>query len=186
MGNGGIGGSKKKAKIMKVNGETFKLKLPATATDVLKDYPAGYVLLESKTVKKYGVRAPELEPGEEIRPGKTYFLLEMPKYPEPRTRRSRSVVYRSGAEERLDGLMLRRQKSSALEMVSGSGLGLGLGLGSGTGSDSVRVRLRIPKAQMVKMMKESKDEGEVTERIIDLCLQKSRSSNNGSQSIFSH
>ncbi|KAL7141631.1 hypothetical protein ABFS83_08G066600 [Erythranthe nasuta] len=181
MGNG-IGGSKKKAKIMKVNGETFKLKLPATATDVLKDYPAGYVLLESKTVKRYGVRAPELEPGEEIRPGKTYFLLEMPKFPEPRTRRSRSVVYRSGAEERLDGLKLRRQKSSALEMVSGSGLGLGLG----TGSDSVRVRLRIPKAQMVKMMRESKDDGEVTERIVDLCLQKSRSSNNGSQSIFSH
>ncbi|EYU44582.1 hypothetical protein ABFS82_08G066500 [Erythranthe guttata] len=181
MGNG-IGGSKKKAKIMKVNGETFKLKVPATATDVLKDYPAGYVLLESKTVKRYGVRAPELEPGEEIRPGKTYFLLEMPKFPEPRTRRSRSVVYRSGAEERLDGLMLRRQKSSALEMVSGSGLGLG----SGTGSDSVRVRLRIPKAQMVKMMRESKDEGEVTERIVDLCLQKSRSSNNGSQSVFSH
>ncbi|KAL7101656.1 hypothetical protein ACP275_08G068000 [Erythranthe tilingii] len=180
MGNG-IGGSKKKAKIMKVNGETFKLKLPATATDVLKDYPAGYVLLESKTVKRYGFRAPELEPGEEMKPGKTYFLLEMPKFPEPRTRRSRSVVYRSGAEERLDGLMLRRQKSSALEMVSGSGLGLG----SGTGSDSVRVRLRIPKAQMVKMMRESKDEGEVTERIVDLCLQKSRSSNNGSQSIFS-
>ncbi|KAI3451819.1 hypothetical protein Pfo_008484 [Paulownia fortunei] len=163
MGNV-IGGAKKKAKIMKIDGETFKLKLPATAMDVLKDYPAGYVLLESKAVKKYGIRAPELQPEEELKPKNIYFLVEMPKFPEPRTRGARSVAHMSSAKERLESLRLR--KKPATDMGSGGG--------------PVRVKMRLPRAQIEKLMEESKDGAEVAERILDLCLQ---NSSNG-QALF--
>lgn len=149
---------------MKTDGEIFKLKLPATADDVLTDYPAGHVLLESGTVKRYGIRAPELEPEEELKPGKIYFLVDMPKFPEPRTRRTRSVANgsSSSAEERLKGLMLLRQKSDP-----------DMGSGSGSGGGPVRVKLRVPRAQIERLMEESKDEAEVGQRILDFCLQNS-------------
>ncbi|KAH6754936.1 hypothetical protein C2S53_019344 [Perilla frutescens var. hirtella] len=156
MGNA-IGGAKRKAKIMKIDGETFKLKAPATATDVLKDYPAGYVLLESEQVKKCGIRAQPLRPEEGLKPGKIYFLVEMPKFPEPgpETRRAESLPHtsRSSAKERLEGLMLLRQKSE-INMSSGS----------------VRIKMRLPRAEIEKLMRESKDEAEVGHRILQLCL----------------
>lgn len=58
MGNS-LGG-KKTTKIMKIDGESFKLKTPVTAEEVLKDFP-GHVLLESESVKHYGARAKPLE-----------------------------------------------------------------------------------------------------------------------------
>ena len=58
MGNS-LGG-KKTTKVMKIDGETFKLKTPVTAEEVLKDFP-GHVLLESESVKHYGARAKPLE-----------------------------------------------------------------------------------------------------------------------------
>lgn len=58
MGNS-LGG-KKTAKIMKIDGESFKLKTPVTAEEVLQDFP-GYVLLDSESVKHYGARAKPLE-----------------------------------------------------------------------------------------------------------------------------
>ncbi|KAK4416431.1 hypothetical protein Salat_2468600 [Sesamum alatum] len=130
MGNS-IGGGKKTAKIMKIDGQTFKLKAPATAMDVLKDYPPSYVLLEHESVKRFGIRAPELQPEEELKPGKIYFLLEMPEFPEPRIRRARSVAGR------------------------------------------VRVKMRVPRAQIERVMEESRDEAEVAERILELCLKNS-------------
>jgi len=58
MGNS-LGG-KKTTKVMKIDGETFKLKTPVTAEEVLKDFP-GHVLLDSESVKHYGARAKPLE-----------------------------------------------------------------------------------------------------------------------------
>ncbi|KAL0343415.1 UNVERIFIED_CONTAM: hypothetical protein Sangu_1228900 [Sesamum angustifolium] len=141
MGNN-IGGGKKTAKIMKIDGQTFKLKAPAIAMDVLKDYPPSYVLLEHESVKRFGIRAPELQPGEELKPGKIYFLVEMPEFPEGvRTRRARSVA---------------RMRT---------------GMGSGVGR--VRVKMKVPRAQIEKVIEESRDEAEVGERIVELCLQDS-------------
>ncbi|KAK6125393.1 hypothetical protein DH2020_040842 [Rehmannia glutinosa] len=161
MGNVVVG-SKKKAKIMKIDGETFKLKLPATAMDVLRDYPAGFVLLEYEAVKKYGIRAPQLRPEKELRPGKIYFLVDIPKFPEPITRRASSVAHMSSGKERLESLMLKKESAR------------NKGSDSGSGSGPVRVKMRVPRAQIEKLMEESKDEAEVGERIIDLCLQNSR------------
>lgn len=161
MGNG-IGGVKKKAKIMKIDGETFKLKAPAPAMDVLKDYPPGYVLLESEQVKKCGIRAHQLRPEEGLKPGKIYFLVEMPKFPEPETRRAKSLPHTtSSAKERLEGLMLRQKAD--------------INVGSGSGSDSgpVRVKMRLPRAEIEKLMRESKDEADVGQRVLEFCLKNS-------------
>lgn len=163
MGNG-IGGAKKKAKIMKIDGETFKVKPPATAADVLADYPAGYVLLESEQVKRHGIRALQLRPEEGLKPGKIYFLVEMPKFPEIGSRRAKSLPQRSSALERLEGLMLTRQKSVAI---------MGSGSGSGSGSEPVRVKMRLPRAEVEKLMRESKDEAEAGQRVLDFCMQNS-------------
>ena len=73
-------GRSKKAKVMKVDGETLKLKTPARANDVVKDYP-GHVLLDSEAVKHFGLRAKPLEPYQELKPTKIYFLVELPQAP---------------------------------------------------------------------------------------------------------
>ncbi|KAL1536981.1 hypothetical protein AAHA92_29548 [Salvia divinorum] len=157
MGNG-IGGAKKWAKVMKIDGQTFKVKPPATAADVLRDYSAAHVLLESERVKKHGIRALHLRPEEGLKPGKIYFLVEMPKFPEARTtRRARSLPHTGGAIERLEGLMLR-QKSA-------------VNVGSGSGSGAVRVKMTLPRAEIEKLMRDSKDEAEAGQRILEFCLQ---------------
>lgn len=73
MGNTlGLGG-KKRAKIMKINGETIKFKTPIQAKEVVKDYP-GHVVLDSDSVKQYGIRAKPLEPFQNLEPKRLYFF----------------------------------------------------------------------------------------------------------------
>jgi len=153
----------KKAKVMKIDGETFKLKTPARANDVVKDYP-GYVLLDSDAVKHFGPRAKPLEPHHELRPKRVYFLVELPKVrPEPLTRRVRSSGIRGmNAKDRLDFLMLSKRAVSDLAVVK-----------HGPGPDSsgpTRVRMRVPKAQLERLMEESHDGGEVAEKILSLYM----------------
>lgn len=171
MGNA-IGGSKK-AKVMKIDGETFKLKTPARANDVVRDYP-GHVLLDSQAVKHFGVRARPLEPHHELKPKGIYFLVELPKVQvpvqtqvpsEPLPRRVRSSGIRGmNAKERLDFLMLSKRSVSDLTTVKKS-----------DGPDPVnggptRVTMRLPKAQLDRMMEESHDGNEVAEKIIGLYM----------------
>ncbi|XVF20649.1 hypothetical protein REPUB_Repub12eG0019600 [Reevesia pubescens] len=166
MGNS-IGG-RKKTKVMKVDGETFKLKTPIRAWDVVKDYP-GHVLLDSEAVKHFGIRAKPLEPQQDLKPKKIYFLVELPKFPEekaPRTRRVRSGGIHMSAKDRLECLMLSRRSVSDLSMVRpSSSLGSD---GLGPGSGGMTVKMRLPKSQMAKFVEESKDGVEVAEKILDL------------------
>lgn len=160
-------GRSKKAKVMKVDGETFKLKTPARANDVVKDYP-GHVLLDSEAVKHFGLRAKPLEPHQELRPKKIYFLVELPKIkPEeektalPRRVRS-SGIRGMNAKDRLELLMLSKRSVSDLAIVRpGPNLGL---------DGSTRVKMRIPKAQLDKLMEESTDGSNVAEKIISLYM----------------
>ncbi|KZV42252.1 hypothetical protein F511_13351 [Dorcoceras hygrometricum] len=161
MGNN-IGG-RKKAKIMRLDGEILKIKTPSTALDVLKDYSPSYVLLESESVKRYGIRAPKLQPEEELKPKRIYFLVEMPEFPFESmsiTRRSRSAVqHMGGAEERLKSMMLRERSNSDI---------------SCSHSGSVRVKMRLPRAQIGKLIEENRNEEELAERILELCLKRCR------------
>ncbi|TYH62017.1 hypothetical protein ES332_D07G089800v1 [Gossypium tomentosum] len=176
MGNS-IGG-RNKAKVMKIDGETIKLKTPIRVWDVLKDYPTGHVLLDSQTVKHYGIRAKPLEPQESLKPKKIYFLVELPKLADDEVhkapRRVRSGGIHMSAKDRLECLMLSRRTVSDLSMVRPSSTsmvpdGVRLGGGGGTsGGGMMTVKMRLPKSQMAKLMEESKDGVEVAEKILDL------------------
>lgn len=168
MGNT-IGIRSQKAKVMKVDGETFKVKTPSTANDVVKDYP-GHVLLDSQAVKHFGLRAKPIEPNQELKPKKIYFLVELPKIlPEEKTalpRRVRSSGIRGmNAKDRLELLMLSKRSVSDLTVLKPpSDLGL---------DGPMRVKMRIPKAQLEKLMEESNNDGsEVAEKIVSLYMGK--------------
>uniref|UniRef100_A0A6N2M970 Uncharacterized protein n=1 Tax=Salix viminalis TaxID=40686 RepID=A0A6N2M970_SALVM len=126
--------------------------------DVVKDYP-GYV-----PVKHFGIRAKPLEPQQELKAKKVYFLVELPKLPEekdPRnTRRVRSGINMS-AKDRLETV-------SDLPMVRSAP-----GQTSDDGTNSVRVKVRLPKAQVQKLVEESRNEVEVAEKIIGLYMDNS-------------
>ncbi|KVI05416.1 uncharacterized protein At1g66480-like [Cynara cardunculus var. scolymus] len=170
MGNS-LGGKKKTVKIMKMNGETIKLKTPVNAGDVVKDYP-GLVLLDSETVKHYGVRAKPLEPQQDLKAKRLYFLVELPKFPEDKgARRVRSGINMS-AKERLESLKLARRSASDLSYMKAPSIMVENG-GGGGGVDPLRVKLRLPKAEVERLMRESKDETEAAEKIMKLCMERS-------------
>ncbi|XP_008800768.1 uncharacterized protein At1g66480-like [Phoenix dactylifera] len=156
MGNS-IGGKKRTAKVMKIDGTAFRLKPPAMAGGVLRDYP-GYSLLESEEVKQLGLRARPLEPEALLKPGKLYFLVELPRL--PNQRRTWSGALHVSAKERLENLMLSRRSVSDLSLANTAADG------------AVRLRMRLPKAQVAKFMEESKDSAEAAEKLMGLCLAK--------------
>ncbi|MED6180590.1 hypothetical protein PIB30_011628 [Stylosanthes scabra] len=155
----------KRAKVMKIDGETFKLKTPAVANDVVKDYP-GHVLLDSQSVKQFGLRAKPLEAHHELKPKKLYFLVELPKPQEqvkekpplPRRARSSGIIRGMNAQERLDFLMLSKRSVSDLG-----------GPGPNSGGP-MRVKMTLPRAQLEMLMEESGDGGEVAEKIMSLYI----------------
>ncbi|WCJ33528.1 hypothetical protein M5689_014883 [Euphorbia peplus] len=182
MGNS-LGG-KKTVKVMKITGETLKLKTPVKAGEVLKDYP-GLVLLESESVKHYGVRAKPLEADQNLTAKRLYFLVELPKVATEKPRRVRSGINMS-AKDRLENLMLARRSTSDLSImkpVSSSRVA--------SEEDGVmRVKMRIPKEQIEKLMQESKDEAEVAAKIMSLCIknkgQRFAENNNNNNGTFMH
>ncbi|KAL4303575.1 hypothetical protein GQ457_10G026850 [Hibiscus cannabinus] len=170
MGNSLAG--RKTTKVMTINGETFKLKTPVKAEDVLKDYP-GHVLLESESVKHYGTRAKPLEPQQKLESKRLYFLVVLPEAPPERNpRRVRSGVNMS-AKDRLESLMLSRRSSSDLTLMKGGSVVAEEGGGSGSGKAAaagMKVKLRVRRAEVERLMKESENEGEAAEKIMQLCM----------------
>ncbi|CAH2079677.1 unnamed protein product [Thlaspi arvense] len=167
---------RKKAKVMKIDGDIFRLKTPATVSDATKEYP-GYVLLDSETVKLLGVRAKPLEPSQILKPNKTYFLVELPAKVAAEEGDTRNKLpYRRvmsgihvGAKERLEMLMLTRRTVSDITVARYDG-----GDGPGLGPGQVRVRLRLPRSQITKFMEETNDDASaVAERIVALYLESS-------------
>ncbi|KAG2301753.1 hypothetical protein Bca4012_059989 [Brassica carinata] len=165
MGNS-LGG-KKTTKVMKIDGETFKLKTPVTAEEVLKDFP-GHVLLESESVKHYGARAKPLEMKQRLEAKRLYFVVEPVKEECP-PRRVRSGIHMS-AKERLENLMLARRSSSDLSILKPAGEWSKTEKEEGGGA--VRVKLRIPKAELERLVKEGATEAEATQKIAALYMAK--------------
>ncbi|KAF3582495.1 hypothetical protein DY000_02033423 [Brassica cretica] len=153
---------RKKATVMKIDGDTFRLQTPARVSDATKEYP-GFVLFDSESVKRYGVRVKPLEPNHILAPNKTYFLVELPNLANRNKlpfRRVMSVIHVS-AKERLEMLMLSRRAVSDVALARSDG-------GNGIGSGQTRVSLKLPRSQIMRLMGESHDASEVTERIIAL------------------
>ncbi|KAK6788776.1 hypothetical protein RDI58_012574 [Solanum bulbocastanum] len=201
MGNS-LGG-KKTTKVMKIDGQTMKFKTPIYANEVLKNYPS-MVLLESEEVKHFGVRAKPLEPQQELKSKRLYFLVELPKFPEENkksTRRVRSAIQMS-AKDRLETLMLARRSTSDLSIMkpasivteecssyhnnnnnSASGV---LNSDGPSQAHPTRLKLRLSKAEVEKLMMESKDENEVAEKIMKLCMNNNNCGNGTSMEQQSH
>ncbi|KAK8636774.1 hypothetical protein V6N13_124512 [Hibiscus sabdariffa] len=159
-------GGKKTSKVMKINGETFKLKTPVKAEEVVKDYP-GHVLLESDSVRHYGIRATPLQPWQKLEPSRLYFLVELPEAPRervPTPRRVRSGLNMS-AKDRLESLMLSRRSVSDLTLMKQQS-----GVGGGGGSGAMRVKMRVPKGEVERLMKESESEAVAVQKIMQLCV----------------
>lgn len=163
-----------KTKVMKIDGDIFRLKTPVTASDATKEYP-GFVLLDSETVKRLGVHAKPLEPNQNLKPNKTYFLVDLPPVDKKNKlpyRRVMSGNIHIGAKERLEMLMLSRRTVSdvgAARSTEADGPELG----------QRRVRLRLPRSQITKLMGESHDASEVAARIINAYMESSREMQGG-------
>ncbi|XP_027099501.1 uncharacterized protein At1g66480-like [Coffea eugenioides] len=185
MGNS-LGG-KRVAKVMKINGETIKLKTPIYAGEVVKDYP-GFVLLESEAVKHFGIRAKPLEPQQELKPKGLYFLVELPKFPEENTkgpRRVRSGIQMS-AKDRLESLMLARRSVSDLSHLKPASIVLDEQSQESSPNGAMRLKMRLPKAQVEKMMMESKDEAEAAAKIMEFCMANTATAAGGAASSKVH
>ncbi|RID45272.1 hypothetical protein BRARA_I02014 [Brassica rapa] len=166
MGNS-LGG-KKTTKVMKIDGETLKLKTPVTAEEVLKDFP-GHVLLESESVKHYGARAKPLDAKQRLVAKRLYFVVEPVKECPPR--RVRSGIQMS-AKERLENLMLARRSSSDLSLLKPAGRWTTKEEKKDGGA--MRVKLRIPKAELERLVKEGATEAEATQKIAALFMAKQK------------
>ncbi|XP_022956667.1 uncharacterized protein At1g66480-like [Cucurbita moschata] len=182
MGNS-IGG-RRRVKVMKVDGEILKLKTPIRVSEVLKDYP-DHVLMESEAVKHYGVKAKPLEPQQDLNKKKIYFLLQLPKIsnpepPERIPRRVRSSGVNMSAKDRLDLLMLSRRTMSEVAITRPSPV---LAAASSAEprfhSGPMQVKMKIPRSQVAKLMEESRNEGEIAEKIINLYLKNEVNSGGG-------
>ena len=159
MGNSFSG--RKTAKVMKIDGETIKFKTPVRTGEVIKNYP-GHVLMDSQAVRHLGVRAKALDLDHELQPKRLYFLVQLPAMgSEKAPRRVRSGVINMSAKDRLESLMLARRSVSDLSLMKTVE----------TGADGGRqVKMRLPKAQVTKLIEESKDEAEAAEKMMRLCL----------------
>lgn len=173
MGNS-IGGRRKGAKVMQLDGSSFRVKPPAVAGAVLRDHP-GFQLLESEEVKLHGVRARPLAHDAPLRPGRLYFLVALPRPPAP-PRRAWSGALHVGARERLETLMLTRRSTSDLSFPTTSAPTTApasplsvAAASSEAGGGPVRLKMRLPKAQVEKLMSESRDGAEAAARIMQLC-----------------
>ncbi|XP_022141375.1 uncharacterized protein At1g66480-like [Momordica charantia] len=169
MGNS-IGG-RKRVKVMKVDGEILKLKIPVRVSEVLRDYP-DHVLMESEAVKHFGVKAKPLEPHHDLKRRKIYFLLQLPKIaadppPERIPRRVRSSGVHMSAKERLDLLMLSRRTMSEIAIARPDS---SAAADPRFNSGPMQVKMKIPRSQVAKFMEESRNEGEVAEKIINMYL----------------
>ncbi|XP_074559547.1 uncharacterized protein At1g66480-like [Curcuma longa] len=173
MGNG-LSRKKKIVKVMKLDGTTFKLKSPVRAAEVLEEYP-GYNLLDSDDVTRSGVRAQPLEQGAPLKPGKLYFLVQLPRRPpvaaaDPRSLAGRawSGALRVSAKERMESLKLSRRTMSDMTSVARR-LSSSLAVDD-IGDGVLRLKMRLPKSQVQKLMRESGSPVEAAEKIAELCV----------------
>ncbi|RZR79286.1 hypothetical protein BHM03_00004979 [Ensete ventricosum] len=141
MGNS-LGGKKKLVKVMKVDGTTVKLKPPAQATQALRDHP-GHTLLDAEEVKRLGLQARPLDPDA-----------------------ASSGALRVSAKERLESLRLARRSMSDLAIATPAPPSVEA---EDAMDGTVRLKMRLPKAQVQRLMRESKDAADAAQKIMHLC-----------------
>ncbi|URE09169.1 hypothetical protein MUK42_04473 [Musa troglodytarum] len=150
MGNS-LSGKKRIIKVMKVDGTSLKLKPPAHAESVLRDCP-GYDLLESEQPGR-------LRRMRRCARGSSTFSWSCP-----------GLVGADAPErqERLESLMLTHRTTSGILLT---GKTTSAAVEAEEGKDgTVRLKMRLPKAEMEKLMRESKTATEAAAKIAELCV----------------
>ncbi|XP_044967875.1 uncharacterized protein At1g66480-like [Hordeum vulgare subsp. vulgare] len=143
---------------------SFRVKPPTAASDVLRDHP-GFQLLEVEEVRLLGARARTLAPDAPLRRGRLYFLVALP-------RRAWSANLPVGTRERLESLMLAHGSTSDISSFHGVASASAPASplpGSAGGGTPVRLRMQLPKAQVEKLMGDSRDADEAAAKIMELC-----------------
>ncbi|CAN6455368.1 unnamed protein product [Victoria cruziana] len=181
MGNVIAGGERRKVRLMKVDGETMKLKGPVSVGEVVRQYP-NHAVLDSRAVKNLGTMAKPLDEDHDLKGGKKhlYFLVEVQKLqpapqpqPQPQQegrlpRRARSTGIHMTAKERLDSLMLSKRSVSDLTFVRAPADGGQDGAQESGGV--LRVKMRVPKSQVTQLLQGSTGGADAAQKIINLCL----------------
>ncbi|XP_074577301.1 uncharacterized protein At1g66480-like [Curcuma longa] len=174
MGNG-LSRKKKFVKVMKLDGSTIKLKSPALAGQVLEDYP-GYNLLDSDDVTRSGVRARPLDQDAALKPGKLYFLVQLPRLKPTQAAaadswspagRAWSGALRVSAKERLESLKISRRTMSDVSSVARRTSAMAV---DEAANGVVQLKMRLPKSQVEKLMRESRSPAEAAKKITELCI----------------
>ncbi|KAH9295563.1 hypothetical protein KI387_039151, partial [Taxus chinensis] len=161
MGNAFTLSGHGRVKIMKLDGEVMKLKVPVTVDEILKDFP-GYVILHSEAVRHMGVRAKPLDGSANLQAKHLYFLVELPKLENyvcaPRKVRSGLIM---DAQSRLETMLLARRSISDITFLNKDDQNGGL-----------RLKVRLTRAQLAKMTTESQNSSETAEKILHSCLER--------------
>uniref|UniRef100_A0ACD6AK47 Uncharacterized protein n=1 Tax=Avena sativa TaxID=4498 RepID=A0ACD6AK47_AVESA len=173
MGNA-IGGKRRRtARVMTVDGTTYKYRPPAAAAAALRDHP-GHQLLESEDVRRLGVRARPLDDDAPLKPGRLYFLVALPRLARaPRRTWSGPLVHVSGggAGERLERLMLSSTRRSSSDVAAAMMAASPRCSSVEAAADgAVRLRMRLPKADVARLLEESRDAADAAEKIMQLCV----------------
>ncbi|EEE57751.1 hypothetical protein OsJ_08272 [Oryza sativa Japonica Group] len=142
MGNS-IGGKRKGAKVMQLDGTSFRVKPPAVAADVLRDHP--------------GVPAAGVGGG------------EAPRRAGPAAWARRAAPKRKALLPRWAPATPGRGAAATPFIRFGPEFPRFPGrVGSGA-ANPVRLKMRLPRAQVEKLMGESKDASEAAAKIMELC-----------------
>ncbi|KAK1607811.1 hypothetical protein QYE76_031484 [Lolium multiflorum] len=173
MGNT-IGGRRRRtARVMTVDGTTYKYRPPAAAAAALRDHP-GHQLLESEDVRRLGVRARPLDDDAPLKPGRLYFLVALPRLARaPRRTWSGPLLHVGGAGERLEKLMLSSSTRRSASDVAAAMMAASPRCSSveAAADGAVRLRMRLPKADVARLLEESRgDAAQAAERIMQLCV----------------
>lgn len=179
MGNNMAGGRSKAAKIMKMNGEIFKLKIPSKASDAIKDYP-DHVLLDSEEFLRFKLRAKPLEPEDELKRRKLYLLVQLPKLPgydcQRPLRKARSAALETTTTSRDKMVMKKEYRRSVSDghMIRNRPTAADIDDIYGSSSSHVRptqVKIRLPKDQVLRIIEEDGDDNlEAARKVISLSL----------------
>lgn len=171
MGNA-IGGKRRRtARVMTVDGTTYKYRPPAAAAAALRDHP-GHQLLESEDVRRLGVRARPLDDDAPLKPGRLYFLVALPRLARaPRRTWSGPLLHVGSAGERLERLQVLSSRRSASDVAAAVMAASPRCSSVEAAADgAVRLRMRLPKADVARLLEESRDAADAAEKIMQLCV----------------